>query len=142
MDLVPKDIPKGKEVVREGRNIGTTIELGRSAFCREKNVRCWGDYKQMCAEKGYITLAWPKDGLLQLKESEIGDFYLVDIGVPLWVFMEESVFGNMIPDENLLAQLGSVFSQKSFCRLALVDHFWKIMDTGFTGQTQLNNNTA
>ena len=54
-ELIPKGIPKGKEIVQEGRNLGKTIELGRSAFCREKNVRCEGDYKQMCAEKGHIT---------------------------------------------------------------------------------------
>lgn len=54
-ELIPEDIPKGREVVPEGRNLGKTIELGITAFCREKNVRCDGDYKQMCAEKGYIT---------------------------------------------------------------------------------------
>jgi len=54
-ELIPKGIPKGKEIVQEGRNLGKTIELGRSAFCREKNIRCEGDYKQMCAEKGHIT---------------------------------------------------------------------------------------
>ena len=54
-ELIPKGIPKGKDVVQEGRNLGKTIELGRSAWCREKDVRCDGDYKQMCAEKGIVT---------------------------------------------------------------------------------------
>ena len=54
-ELIPKGIPKGKDVVQEGRNLGKTIELGRTAWCREKGVRCDGDYKQMCAEKGIIT---------------------------------------------------------------------------------------
>ena len=54
-ELIPRGIPKGKDVVQEGRNLGKTIELGVTAFCREKDVRSDGDYKQMCAEKGIVT---------------------------------------------------------------------------------------
>ena len=54
-ELIPKGLPKGKDVIQEGRNIGKTIEVGVSAFCREKNVRSITDYKQMRAEKGLIT---------------------------------------------------------------------------------------
>jgi len=54
-ELIPKDLPKGEEVVEEGRKLGRAIELGRTAWCQEKNVRCDGDYKQMCAEEGRIT---------------------------------------------------------------------------------------
>ena len=54
-ELIPKGIPKGKEVVQQGRNIGKTIELGKTAFLREKRVHSDADYKQKCAEKGKIT---------------------------------------------------------------------------------------
>jgi len=54
-ELIPKGIPKGEDVIQEGRNIGKTIEVGVSAFCREKNVRSITDYKQRRAEKGLIT---------------------------------------------------------------------------------------
>jgi len=54
-ELIPKGIPKGRDVIQEGRNIGKTIEVGVSAFCREKNVRSITDYKQKRAEKGLIT---------------------------------------------------------------------------------------
>ena len=53
-ELIPKDLPKGMEVVEEGRKLGRDIELGRTAWCRENNVRCDGDYKEMCAEEGRI----------------------------------------------------------------------------------------
>jgi len=54
-ELIPKGMPKGEDVIQEGRNIGKTIEVGVSAFCREKNVRSITDYKQKRAEKGLIT---------------------------------------------------------------------------------------
>lgn len=54
-ELIPRDLPKGKKVVQEGRGLGRTINLGRTAWCQEKDVCCDGDYKWICAEEGRIT---------------------------------------------------------------------------------------
>jgi len=54
-ELIPRDLPKGSDIVREGIGLGRKLEQGRTAWCQEKNVRCDGDYKQMCAEEGRIT---------------------------------------------------------------------------------------
>ncbi len=37
-ELIPKGLPKGKEVVQEGIKIGKTFEVGRTAFLRHRNV--------------------------------------------------------------------------------------------------------
>jgi len=54
-ELIPEDLPNGQSIVQEGIQIGKTIEVGVSAFCREKNVRSITDYKKNRAEKGLIT---------------------------------------------------------------------------------------
>ena len=101
-ELIPKGIPKGKEIVQEGRNLGKTIELGRSAFCREKNVRCEGDYKQMCAEKGYIT--WQMImGLSSVDEQVEALKYLYEWGKKTGVVIDRcTIIPNMrmgLPEE-------------------------------------------
>lgn len=94
-ELIPKDIPNGKEVVQEGRNLGKTIELGRTAFCREKKVRCDGDYKQMCAEKGRIT--WQMImGLSSVEEEVKALKYLYEWGKKTGVAIDRcTVIANM-----------------------------------------------
>lgn len=101
-ELIPKGIPKGKEIVQEGRNLGKTIELGRSAFCREKNVRCEGDYKQMCAEKGHIT--WQMImGLSSVDEQVEALKYLYEWGKKTGVVIDRcTIIPNMrmgLPEE-------------------------------------------
>ena len=67
-ELIPEDMPRGKEVLKEGINIGKTFEMGRSAFLRHRNVRCESDWKRMQAEKGIIQ--WnPLMGLSTLEEQ-------------------------------------------------------------------------
>jgi len=78
-ELIPKGLPKGKEVVREGRELGRTVELGRTAWCREKNVRCDGDYKQWCAQNGRITWQMVM-GLSSVAEQVEALKYLYDWG--------------------------------------------------------------
>jgi len=101
-ELIPKGIPKGKEIVQEGRNLGKTIEIGRSAFCREKNVRCEGDYKQMCAEKGHIT--WQMImGLSSVDEQVEALKYLYEWGKKTGVVIDRcAIIPNMrmgLPEE-------------------------------------------
>jgi len=101
-ELIPKGIPKGKEIVQEGRNLGKTIEIGRSAFCREKNVRCEGDYKQMCAEKGHIT--WQMImGLSSVDEQVEALKYLYEWGKKTGVVIDRcTIIPNMrmgLPEE-------------------------------------------
>ena len=101
-ELIPKGIPKGKEIVQEGRNLGKTIEMGRSAFCREKNVRCEGDYKQMCAEKGHIT--WQMImGLSSVDEQVEALKYLYEWGKKTGVVIDRcTIIPNMrmgLPEE-------------------------------------------
>jgi methylmalonyl-CoA mutase cobalamin-binding subunit len=54
-DLIPKDLPKGKETLEEGRKIGRELELGVGAFCREKNVKSIAEYRMKRAQQGEIT---------------------------------------------------------------------------------------
>lgn len=42
-------------------------------------------------------LAWPKVGMLNVDKGSLGDTYLVDIGVPFWVYLEEKVMENIEP---------------------------------------------
>ncbi len=74
-ELIPKGLPKGKELVQEGIKIGGTIELGRSPFLQERNVRCESDWKRMQAEKGNIQ--WGRIlGLCSVDEQVEGLKYL------------------------------------------------------------------
>lgn len=70
-ELIPKGLPKGREVLQEGIKIGKTIELGRSAFLKEKNVRCESDWKRIQAEKGNIQWG-PLLGLSTIDEQVKG----------------------------------------------------------------------
>ncbi|MFC1950420.1 hypothetical protein ACFLWD_02005 [Chloroflexota bacterium] len=74
-ELIPKDLPKGKDLVQEGIKIGENIELGKSPFLQKRNVRCENDWKRMQAEKGNIQ--WnPILGLGSVDEQVEGLKYL------------------------------------------------------------------
>lgn len=96
-ELIPKDIPKGRDVVAEGRKLGETVELGVSAFCREKNVRSVTDYKQMRAKKGLIT--WHMImGLSSLEEQVEATRDIYEWGQKTGVEID---IGQIIPDTRM-----------------------------------------
>jgi len=67
-ELIPKDLPDSRELVREGLRIGGEFEVGRSAFLRHRDVRCESDWKRMQADKGVIQ--WnPIMGLSSVDEQ-------------------------------------------------------------------------
>lgn len=70
-ELIPKDIPRGSEVVQEGIKIGKTFEAGRSAFLRYRNVHSESDWKRMQAEKGNVQWS-PLLGLSTVDEQVEG----------------------------------------------------------------------
>ena len=37
-DLIPRDLPDGREIVAEGKALGQTVEMGLSLYCEEKGV--------------------------------------------------------------------------------------------------------
>jgi len=87
-DLIPEDLPKGKDVLEEGRKLGKAIELGRTAWCREKNMRCDGDYKQICAETGHIT--WRMQlGLSSVEDQVEAIRYLYQWGKETGVIIDQ-----------------------------------------------------
>ena len=67
-EIVPRGIPKGNKLVCEGKNIGATFEVGRSAFIKDRKVHCESDWKMMQAEKGVIQYQ-PIMGLGTLDEQ-------------------------------------------------------------------------
>ena len=77
--LIPEDLPKGKEVVQEGIRIGNTFEVGKSAFHRYRNVHSENEFRRMQAEKGIIQ--WnPQVGLSTVEEQVEGLRYLWEWG--------------------------------------------------------------
>ena len=53
-ELIPDGLPNGRDVLNEGVGIGKDIQLGRSAFLKEKDVRCESEWKRIQAERGNI----------------------------------------------------------------------------------------
>ncbi len=51
-DLIPKDLPDGREVVAEGKALGETVEMGLSLYCEEKGVTSERGWREIAREKG------------------------------------------------------------------------------------------
>lgn len=67
-----------------------------------------------------VTLAWPKDGLLNFVEQNLSELYLVDIGVPNWIYQREGVLEkSKQPDNEALRILGDFFAKSSVNRIKL-----------------------
>ncbi len=76
-NLMEKNLPDGKKLVKEGFEIGKTITPHRGRFLREHGYNSYFDYKEECVREGkieYITLmglaTWEdqKNGMRQFKE--------------------------------------------------------------------------
>ena len=70
-DLIPGDLPEGREVVAEGIALGNTIEMGRSLYCEEKGVGSDREAHEVAREKG-IPLTRINIGLSNWDETRIG----------------------------------------------------------------------
>ena len=51
-DLIPEDLPDGREVVAEGRALGETVEMGLSLYCEEKGVVSERGWREIARERG------------------------------------------------------------------------------------------
>ena len=53
--LIMPDLPKGSDLLAEGREIGKELQPGKCRFLRESGYNNWNEYKMECTKKG-ITL--------------------------------------------------------------------------------------
>lgn len=76
--LVPKDLPDGRKLVKEGIEIGNSFELGRSKFLQKFGYKNYFEYRKDCLSKG--KMVWQiLIGLATLEEEieaikEISDY--------------------------------------------------------------------
>lgn len=147
-ELIPKDLPKGKALVREGINIGQTFQVGRSAFLRHRNVRCESDWKLMQAEKGVIQ--WnPLIGLSTLEEQIEAMKYLWEWGKSKGIEIDRCLqISNMLnglpPDLRSNAPKSTSFlmeSPEDFARIAQAAPIQPVSDDHTIGSPNSVNNT-
>ena len=50
-DLIPEDLPDGREIVAEGRALGETVEMGLSLYCEEKGVVSERGWREIARER-------------------------------------------------------------------------------------------
>ncbi len=53
-ELLPRDLPSGRELLDEGRKIAGTFDVGRSLICREFGATSEADYKKKMTAEGRI----------------------------------------------------------------------------------------
>lgn len=53
--LIPSDLPDGRELVREAKDRARLIPVGRSRYVEEKGVASDREYKERCRDDGTIT---------------------------------------------------------------------------------------
>ncbi len=70
-DLIPPGLPRGQEVVAEGRALGKAIKIGRTRFMDEHGVESEAEYKRGMRERGELMLHF-QFGLSDWKESSKG----------------------------------------------------------------------
>ncbi len=51
-DLIPKDLPDGREMVAEGKALGESVEIGLSLYCEEKGVTSERGWREKAREEG------------------------------------------------------------------------------------------
>ena len=70
-DLIPSDLPDGREVVAEGVALGKTVDMGRSLYCEEKGVGSDREWREIARQKG-IPLTRINIGLSNWDETRAG----------------------------------------------------------------------
>ncbi|MCP4950230.1 MAG: hypothetical protein GY922_00055 [Proteobacteria bacterium] len=51
-DLIPSDLPDGREIVAEGIALGQNVTIGESLYCKEKGVKSERQWREIAREKG------------------------------------------------------------------------------------------
>lgn len=54
-ELIPKDLPQGRDVIREGIELGQSIQIGKSAFLAQEGVQSELEYKLRLKKEGRIS---------------------------------------------------------------------------------------
>ena len=76
-----------------------------------------------------LTLAWPKTGLMELSEEDMGRLFLADISVPSFVFHQQSLFENTQPPSSAeIATVYHYFHQNSLIEIDFNPEGWTIYD--------------
>ena len=78
-ELIPKDLPDGKELVQEGVQIGNTFEAGKGAFRRYRQVNSDNQFKLKQIENGFINYR-VELGLSTVQEQVEALKHLWDLG--------------------------------------------------------------
>ncbi len=108
--------PKYSELFSYMRN-SKVISLDVPSGLDSTNGRNPGQLKPLAT----ATLAWPKSGMISIEKQFIGNLYLIDIGVPLYIYHELLD----IPHEKL-NQLGAQFAQSSLLNIDYTGDGWFI----------------
>ena len=86
-ELIPNDLPSGRGLADQGRDLGNQITMGVSNFCKFHGVKSELEYKQKMAREGRIMTAltigltdWPetKKGLQYIKEVSADRGFYID----------------------------------------------------------------
>lgn len=86
-ELVPNDLPSGRVLADQGRDLGKQITMGVSNFCKHHGVKSELEYKQKMAREGRTMTAltigltdWPetKKGLQYIKEVSADRGFYID----------------------------------------------------------------
>lgn len=89
-----EDVPSGAALVEEGLRLGASIDVGRSAFCRDRGVRSEVEWKRRRMQAG--ELQWSMImGLASLDEQLEGLRFLHDFGQRTGVVIDR---GLIIPN--------------------------------------------
>ena len=70
-ELIPGDMPDGREVAAEGRAPGDTVEVGQTLYCKEKGVGSEREWREIAREKG-IPCSSFRIGLNTWEETRAG----------------------------------------------------------------------
>ena len=70
-DLIPNDLPDGREIVAEGVALGNEVEMGRSLYCEEKGVGSDREWREIARQKN-IPLTRINIGLSNWDETRLG----------------------------------------------------------------------
>lgn len=54
-DLIPDDLPEGRDIIKEGIELGKRIEIGKSAFLAQEGVQSEFEYKVRLKKEGRIS---------------------------------------------------------------------------------------
>jgi methylmalonyl-CoA mutase cobalamin-binding subunit len=77
--ILPRNLPDGVTLLKQGQRLGERISVGLTAFCREMGVRSEAEYRRKKAQNGEITWSMIM-GLGSVEEQVEGIKYIHDFG--------------------------------------------------------------